>query len=113
LSGGALLLVTMIGSKSGKERTVPLGYAATEGRLFVVASRGGTDVNPVWYDNLRANPMVTVECGPETFRAEAVVLEGAERDRIFDVAKKQVPDYAEYEKRTTRKIPVVELRRLS
>jgi deazaflavin-dependent oxidoreductase (nitroreductase family) len=109
LRDGPIALITMTGSKSGKERIVPLGVIETEGRRFIIASRGGTDDNPVWYNSIIANPLVTVERFSEKYRAKAVPLQGAERDRIFEVATQQAPDFGNYQKRTQRIIPVLEL----
>jgi deazaflavin-dependent oxidoreductase (nitroreductase family) len=112
LALGRFLLLTTTGAKSGKRRTVPLGFVRTEGRTFILASLGGRPENPAWYHNLVANPTVTVELGPDTFEAEAIVLQGEERDRIFEICARKVSNFGDYQRRTTRIIPVIELRPL-
>jgi deazaflavin-dependent oxidoreductase (nitroreductase family) len=110
-TGRSLLLLTTRGKKSGKERTNPLAYTRDGDRIFVIASKGGAPEHPDWYQNLRANPKVTVEVGPERFEATASVAKGAERRRLYDLQSSKMPAFKEYEKRTTREIPVVVLER--
>ncbi len=111
LSRVPLILVTVIGAKSGRARTVPLAYVEVEGRLFVIASTGGAKENPAWFNSIVANPRVEVEIRADTYRAIAVPLPDGERDRIFSIVSGQTPGFADYQSRTTRKIPVVEIRR--
>jgi deazaflavin-dependent oxidoreductase (nitroreductase family) len=111
LSSSPFLLLTTAGARSGKERTTPLVYFDLDGRLLIIASRGGAVVNPVWFTNLTANPEVTVEVGAETYKAQALVIEGAERDQLYARMASMVPTFAEYQARTDRVIPVVELKR--
>ena len=112
LAGSRILLLTTTGARSGRERTVPLGFVRTGGKTYIVASLGGRPENPAWYHNLVANPTVTVELGPDRYQAEAVVLQGEERDRIFEIAGRKIANFAAYQKRTSRVIPVIELRPL-
>lgn len=107
--GVTLLLLTTTGAKSGQKRVNPLTYLLDGERLFIFAAYGGSPTNPDWYHNLIAHPQVTVELGTEQFEAMAVLLEGEERDRIYARETQVHPGTAEYEKKTTRKIPVVEL----
>ena len=107
----SLLLLTTKGAKSGVERTSPLAYSRDGDRLVVIASKGGAPTNPAWYHNLRTHPDVTVELGPEKFRARAKVAGEGERRRLYDQHSARMPAFAEYEKKTTRKIPVVLLER--
>lgn len=109
LAAARFLLLTHRGAKSGKERTTPLAYVRTEGRILIVASMGGAPRSPAWFHNIVANPEVVVEAGGETYRARAVVLGGPERDRLFEVCCRKVPPFAAYQQRTERVIPVVEL----
>jgi deazaflavin-dependent oxidoreductase (nitroreductase family) len=111
LSAIDFLLLTPVGAKTGAPRTVPLGYFTIDGRMVVVASMGGADRHPPWFHNLRAHPEVTIELGREVFGATAVITTGADRDRLFDGVVAIVPAFAEYRARTTRVIPVVELKR--
>jgi deazaflavin-dependent oxidoreductase (nitroreductase family) len=112
-TGRSLLLLTTRGAKSGRERTNPLAYTRDGERIFVIASKGGAPTNPDWYRNLRANPRVTVEVGPERFEANARVAKGAERRRLYDLQASRMPGFKEYERRTSREIPVIVLERAS
>ena len=107
-----LLLLTTTGAKSGRALTRPLAYTTDGDRLVVIASFGGGPKNPPWYYNLVANPVATVEVGSERFQARAAVATGEERQRLYDNQAKQIPAFAEYQKKTTRKIPVIVLKRI-
>lgn len=107
--GMPLLLLTATGAKSGQKRINPLTYLLDGERLFIFAAKGGSPTNPDWYHNLLAYPQVTVELGTEQFEATAVILEDEERDQIYAKETQVHPGAADYEKKTTRKIPVVEL----
>lgn len=109
--GRPLLLLTTTGAKSGQRYTHPTMYLADGNRLLVFASKGGAPTHPDWYHNLVANPNVTVEVGPETYEATAVVLTGEERDRWYAKQSELYPQFGEYQKKTTRTIPVVALTR--
>jgi deazaflavin-dependent oxidoreductase (nitroreductase family) len=108
-TGKPLVLVHHIGAKSGKERIAPLVPLLDDGRIFIFATKGGSDKNPDWYGNLVANPNVTVELGTETFPATARTLTGEERDDIYAKQSAVEPQFGEYQQMTTRVIPVVEL----
>lgn len=111
--GRKLLLLTTTGARSGTEHTNPLAYSRDGERYVVVASKGGAPTNPGWYHNLRAHPTVTVEAGPERFRARAIVAEPeAERKRLFEQHAELMPGFRDYERKTTRRIPVVMLERI-
>jgi deazaflavin-dependent oxidoreductase (nitroreductase family) len=108
-----LLVLHTVGVKSREERLAPLVYTCDGDRLVIVASKGGAPKNPSWFDNLVANPTVTVEAGGETFRAKAtVVADRTERDRLYAQHADRYPGFREYEKRTDRVIPVVLLDRI-
>ncbi|MGH3241847.1 MAG: nitroreductase/quinone reductase family protein [Spirillospora sp.] len=109
--GADLLLLTSTGAKSGRPHTTPLGYLADGDRLLVFATNAGGPRDPVWYRNVRADPRVTVEVGTETFDGVAIPVEGDERDVLYARQGERVPAYAEYQRRTTRVIPVVALHR--
>ena len=111
--GGNMLLLTTMGAKSGQPRTNPLAYSADGDKILIIASKGGAPTNPDWFYNLIANPVVTVERGTETFQAHAVVPAAAERDRLFDQVSAQMPGFAEYQRNTTRQIPVVVLEKIA
>ncbi|HSR25046.1 MAG TPA: nitroreductase family deazaflavin-dependent oxidoreductase [Candidatus Eisenbacteria bacterium] len=107
--GAPVLLLTTRGAKSGATHTTPLVYTRDGDRLVVIASKGGAPTNPAWYHNLVANPSTTVEVGRERFQARAVVTQGEERDRLFAAHAAVMPNFAEYQRRTTRRIPVIVL----
>jgi deazaflavin-dependent oxidoreductase (nitroreductase family) len=109
LPAAAVVIVTMTGAKTGLERVVPIGAEVIEGRLHIVASVAGLPKHPQWYHNLVAHPNVTVEYLGDTFPAEAVEIQGAERDRIFAQLNKS---YHDLQAQTTRVFPVIELRRV-
>lgn len=111
--GKPLVLLHHIGAKSGTERIAPLVYLPDNGRVYIFASKGGADTNPDWYHNLVANPEVTVEIGTETYTATARVLDGAERDEVYARQVEAEPQFGEYQAKTERVIPVVELVRAS
>jgi deazaflavin-dependent oxidoreductase (nitroreductase family) len=107
-----LLLVTMTGAKSGRTITLPLAYSKDGDRIVVIASYAGAPHNPSWYHNLVAHPVVEVELGGEKYQARVSVAAGAERDRLFKQQADQLPIFNEYQKKTTRRIPVLVLERL-
>ena len=110
--GTSMLLLHTTGAKSGQTRVNPLVYQALDdGRYAIFASKAGAPTNPDWYHNLKSNPKVRVELGSETVDATASVAESDERDRIWNLQKERAPGFAEYEAKTTRKIPVVILDR--
>ena len=111
-AGRPVLLLTTTGARSGQPRLAPVVYSRDGEHYVIVASKGGAPTHPAWYHNLLANPVVTVEVGRETFDARARVTEGAERDRLFAERAASSPSFAEYQRRTTRVIPVVVLERL-
>ena len=108
--GAPLLLLHTTGAKSGQERVNPMMFLDFEGRRFVFASASGAPTSPAWYHNLVANPEVTVEVGTETYAASALPLEGTDRDRIFGEQAGRYKGFAEYQAKTDRVIPVVELK---
>lgn len=111
-AGSQLLLLTTMGAKSGQPRTLPLGYTMDGERIVIIAARGGGRYNPDWYHNLRARPLVTVELGTECFQARARVTTGEERDRLFSERATPGSRLVEYQRKTTRTIPVIVLERL-
>ena len=106
--GATLLLLHHRGAKSGVERVNPLAYQDLgEGKVAVFASKGGAPTDPDWYYNVQANPDVTVEIGTKTSPAKARVARGDERDGIWERQKQLMPGFADYERKTSRQIPVV------
>ena len=108
---GPLILLTTKGAKSGQTRIYPLMSVPYGENYLAVASKGGAPKNPLWYNNVLAHPDVTVEVGNETVTATARLLTGDEREQAFEKAVSVYPPYAEYQKRTTREIPVFLLER--
>jgi deazaflavin-dependent oxidoreductase (nitroreductase family) len=106
-----LLLLTTTGAKSGRHHTTPTMYLRDGDRLLIFASKGGAPTHPHWYHNLLAHPEVTVEVGPETYQAMATVITGEERDRLYARQAELYPQFADYQRRTSRKIPVIALER--
>ena len=111
--GANMLLLHTVGAKSGQPRTHPMVYVTDGERLVVIASKGGADTHPDWYHNLLANPIVTVEVGTEQFQARATaVTEEPERSRLYASMVEHRSGFAEYEQKTTRKIPAIVLERI-
>ena len=111
--GRTLLLLHTIGAKSGKERVNPLGYVQDGKRLAIIASKAGAPINPDWYHNLMANPLVTVEVGTEKFQVRATIAEEPERTRLYDMMVERVPVFEEYRQKARRVIPVILLTRIA
>ncbi len=112
-TGATIVLLHTIGAKSGQPRINPLASFKDGDNIVIAASKAGAPSNPDWYYNILAHPDVTLEIGTETFKAQATVIaEGEERDRIYANIVKQAPGFGEYQKNTTRIIPVVLLKRI-
>jgi len=113
--GDQLMLLTTVGARSKEERVSPVMFHRDGERYVVVASKGGAPDHPGWYHNLKANPVARVEVGAETgietFEVRAREAEGEERDRIFAERVAIAPGFGEYERMTSRKIPVMILER--
>ena len=112
-AGAPMILVTHTGAKSGTQRTNPLVYLKDGDRYLIFGSKGGSTKHPDWYRNLVANPDASVEIGTEKFDVVAEVLTGEERDRLFAKQAKIMPQFAEYQAKAGRTIPVVALKRKS
>lgn len=107
--GKPLLLLTTTGAKTGQPRTTPVMYLREGNRLFIFASKGGAPTQPAWYHNLLAHPAVSVEIGDQAFSATAKPVTGEERDQIYARWADRYPQFRDYQTRTTRVIPVIEL----
>lgn len=110
-SGSAILLLNTIGAKTGLPRTNPLAYLPGEDCIYVFASKGGSPAHPDWYLNLVADPLVTVEVGTDRYEATATTITGSERDSIYAKQVALHANFGDYERRATRVIPVVALKR--
>jgi deazaflavin-dependent oxidoreductase (nitroreductase family) len=107
-----VVLLTTTGRKTGKSRTVPLGSFEDGGDRLVVASAAGAPGHPAWFNNLTANPKVTVQLGPEVYEARAEVTSADERARLWKMIVETAPTFGEYQKKAgSREIPVVRLKR--
>jgi deazaflavin-dependent oxidoreductase (nitroreductase family) len=109
--GLPVTLLTTTGRKTGKARTVPVASFEDGGDVIVIASFGGSPTHPAWFNNLAANPSVTVQIGTSVYSARAEVVTGAERERLWKMVVAKAPNFGEYQKKTTREIPVVRLKR--
>lgn len=107
--GAPLLLLHTVGARTGQERVHPMMYQQVDGGFAVFASKGGAPSNPDWYHNLLAQPRVRAEIGTGTADLVARVVDGEERERIWTAQKAAYPGFADYERKTTREIPVVVL----
>ncbi|MEV5600492.1 nitroreductase family deazaflavin-dependent oxidoreductase [Streptomyces sp. NPDC052299] len=106
MRGMPVIVLTTVGAKSGKIRKTPLMRVEHDGRYAVVASQGGAPTHPVWYHNLKADPRVELQDGPERRDMTAREVTGAEKEQWWERAVDAFPDYADYQKKTDRQIPV-------
>ncbi|MET9437128.1 nitroreductase family deazaflavin-dependent oxidoreductase [Streptomyces sp. NPDC006551] len=106
IRGLPVVLVTNVGARSGKLRKTPLMRVEHEGAYALVASNGGAVKHPVWYHNLVATPLVELRDGPKAQDMRARLVTGEERRLWWERAVAAYPDYADYQHRTEREIPV-------
>ena len=104
-----LLLLHHRGAKSGVARVNPVAYLEDDGRYVIFASKAGAPTSPGWYHNLKAHPETTIEVGRETVAVTAREVTGEERDRLFAAQVQRSPQFAEYQEKTDRVIPVLVL----
>jgi deazaflavin-dependent oxidoreductase (nitroreductase family) len=107
LTFGAHCLIKYRGRKSGKVFIAPLCYGVIGGEVVICASKGGADTHPAWYLNLIADPAVDFQIATQAWHASWREPEGAERARIWDFMVDCFPFYANYQKSTSRVIPLV------
>jgi len=105
-TGLPVVIVTNTGAKTGAVRKTPLMRVEHDGAYLAVGSKGGAPENPVWVYNLRKNPQVTVQDGPQTWEMTAREISGEERAVWWERAVAAFPNYAQYQKKTSRLIPV-------
>ncbi|HLQ60853.1 MAG TPA: nitroreductase/quinone reductase family protein [Candidatus Acidoferrales bacterium] len=111
LFGLEVLLLTHRGRRSGREMTTPLAFGRDGDAYVLIASNGGSDENPAWYLNLKANPDAEVEIGPRRLRVRAEELPpGPEKERLYRQLGEVYNGYYGYRRRTRREIPVLRLR---
>jgi deazaflavin-dependent oxidoreductase (nitroreductase family) len=111
--GATLILLHTRGRKSGREYVNPMRYLPDHGRYIVFASHQGADTDPDWCTNLMAAGTTIIEVDDKTLEVRAIDLEGEERDELYRRQVELHPTFGEYEKRTTRKIPVIALEPIS
>ena len=113
-AGAPMILIHHIGAKTGTVRVNPLVYfPQPDSSMLIVASKGGAPTHPDWYHNVLAHPRFDVEVGTETFTVDAQVLTEDERAEIWPTIVAQRPGFGDYEKKTSRVIPVLRLRRVA
>jgi len=106
MKGKPVVILTSVGRKSGKLRKTPLMRVEHDGDYVVVASKGGAPQHPVWYYNIKADPHVEIQDGPAKSDRVARELSGTERDQWWERAVAAYPDYADYQTKTDRLIPL-------
>jgi deazaflavin-dependent oxidoreductase (nitroreductase family) len=109
--GTQTLILTTTGRRSGEPRKSALIYGEHDGRMLVVASKGGSDVPPAWYVNLKEDPEVTVQVRGDRFRARARDATPEEKPELWRIMTGHWPPYDQYQTKTDRPIPVVVLER--
>jgi deazaflavin-dependent oxidoreductase (nitroreductase family) len=105
-TGQPVVVVTYLGRKSGKIRKIALMRVEDGGKYALVASKGGAPENPEWFYSLRDNPTVEIQDGPEPHDFTVRIIDGAEREEWWDRSVAAFPNYAEYQQKTDRQIPV-------
>jgi len=106
-----VLILTTTGRRSGEPRSVPLIFGRDEDRLVLVASLGGAPHHPIWYLNVRDDPKVLIQVRGERFAARARTASADERARLWPLMVSILPDYEDFQARTTREIPLVVVER--
>ena len=109
--GATLLLLTTTGARSGQSRLAPLAYQQIDDVMVIVGSKAGSDTNPDWVHNLRANPRARVEVGTDAYDVVARELPPDERDAVYPKIVARAPGFGEYQEKTDRVIPLFELQR--
>jgi len=110
--GAPVVLLTTTGARSGRSHTTPLVPLVEGDGVYVFASMGGAPKHPAWYFNLLAHPEVIVERGTHKYAAKATVVSGDKRDGVFARQVALRPQFGDYQRRTKRTIPVIELKRI-
>jgi F420H(2)-dependent quinone reductase len=102
-----VLLLHTIGRKSGQDRAIPIAYFDVEGHYLIVASNWGKESQAAWYLNLKQNPQATFEVNGKVIPVTAREAEGDEYDRLWKFATDRHPPYLDYQKATSRRIPIM------
>jgi deazaflavin-dependent oxidoreductase (nitroreductase family) len=109
LAGHPILIMVSKGAQTGEPRRAILTYSRDGDDYVVAGTAGGSPTTPSWVANVRSNPEVTVEIGNRTLDATASVVEGPERDRLWDAHVERLPWFADYPAQSGRVIPMVRL----
>lgn len=107
--GMPLLLLHHTGAQSGQARIAPLVYFPGDDQYVIFASKGGAPKHPSWYHNLLAHPETKIEVGSETIPVTAVELTGDDRERAYNAQVAVMPQFGDYQAKTTRTIPAIAL----
>ena len=107
--GAPLVVLHTVGARSGEPRINIMMYLADGDRYLVFGSKAGANDNPAWYWNLKANPDARIEVGDDIVDVHATELQGAERDEKYALQAQRYPGFAEYQRNTSRTIPVLAL----
>ena len=113
IMGKPIIVLTSVGAKSGQLRKTPLMRVEHQGEYLVVGSLGGAPKHPVWVHNIRKQSHVELQDGTETYDYEARELAGEEREIWWKRAVDAFPNYAEYQRKTERVIPIFLLTRMA
>jgi deazaflavin-dependent oxidoreductase (nitroreductase family) len=108
-AGATLVLLHTVGAKSGKSRVNPVMSFRLDGKLLVVGSYAGADVDPAWVHNLRAHPQIQIEIGTDAYDVRSRELSRDERDAVYPRIVAEAPGFGGYQQKTDRVIPVFEL----
>lgn len=103
------LLLRSIGRKSGQPRITALTYGSIDGRVIIIASKGGADIHPAWYLNLQGHQCVDIQIGGQALRARWHEAQGAEREDLWAFMERVYPPYREYQAGTERRLPLLVL----
>jgi F420H(2)-dependent quinone reductase len=107
LGAQTVLVLHTMGRKSGQDRAIPIAYFNLEGRYLIVASNWGKDQQAAWYLNLKKDPHARLEINGKDIATVAHEAQGKEYDRLWKFATEQHSPYLEYQKKTTRRIPIM------
>jgi deazaflavin-dependent oxidoreductase (nitroreductase family) len=107
--GAPILIMHTKGARTGRSHVKPVMYLRDGERYVVFASKGGAPRNPDWYHNLRAHPNIKIEVGDDTIDVHADEMLGAEHDRLYKTQSTRYPQFADYQRKTKRVIPVMAL----
>ena len=102
-----VLLLTTTGRKTGKQRTLPLVYIMDDSDYVITASAGGADKHPGWFFNIRSNPQATIQVKDKHIQVMAEIAEPEKKSELWSRLVEVAPNFAGYEKRTSREIPMV------